>query len=93
MDIPPRSYVELRRQTASPVTLNMNPTRKISVLLPEEEAGQFDKYCQQLGYKKSTLIVRLIREHLEKQGFQPEFDLSGGDEIKRKRGIRKQSHG
>lgn len=42
---------------------------KITVLLSKEEFEQFAAYCGARGHKKSTLIVRLIREHIEKEGF------------------------
>ena len=42
---------------------------KISVLLDDDEAARFDAFCANQGYKKSTLIVRLIKEHLNKEGF------------------------
>lgn len=41
----------------------------MSVLLPEEESNRFDAYCQAKGFKKSTLIVRLIREHMDRERF------------------------
>jgi hypothetical protein len=46
----------------------MNTTR-ISVLLTQEEFDRFESYCESFGHKKSTLIARLIREHLGRQGF------------------------
>ena len=44
-------------------------TVKVSVLLPPDAATRFDAYCRERGYKKSTLIVRLIREHLDRENF------------------------
>jgi hypothetical protein len=38
---------------------------KISVLLASTEARRFGNYCKQKGYKKSSLIARLVREHLD----------------------------
>lgn len=38
--------------------------RKVSVLLSEPEFQQLDRLCKAYGYKKSTLIARLIRSHL-----------------------------
>ena len=40
---------------------------KISVLLDSEEFQRFDAYCEQQGFKKSTLIARLIRDHLDER--------------------------
>ncbi len=42
---------------------------KISVLLDSEEFDRFDAYCQERGFKKSTLIARLIRDHLDERAF------------------------
>ena len=42
---------------------------KISVLLGSKEFDRFDAYCQERGFKKSTLIARLIREHLDESAF------------------------
>lgn len=37
---------------------------KITVILPSEEFERFDSFCQDRGFKKSTLIARLIRDFL-----------------------------
>ena len=37
---------------------------KITVLLDPEEFGRFEAYCESQGFKKSTLIAKLIRELL-----------------------------
>ncbi len=42
---------------------------KISVLVPDEEARRFEAFCNDRGYKKSTLIVRLIKEHLDREQY------------------------
>lgn len=47
----------------------MTDTRKISVLMPIDEADTFDAYCRAMGHKKSTLILRLVREHLKAAGW------------------------
>jgi hypothetical protein len=43
------------------------------------DAERFEKFCEARGHKKSTLIARLIRDHLDREGFaaQREF-FSGG---------------
>jgi hypothetical protein len=33
-----------------------------------DEANRFEKFCEARGHKKSTLIARLIREHLDREG-------------------------
>jgi metal-responsive CopG/Arc/MetJ family transcriptional regulator len=44
--------------------------RKVSVLLTETEFIQLDDLCHLKGYKKSTLIARLVREFLNENRFQ-----------------------
>jgi hypothetical protein len=43
---------------------------KISVVLSAVEFARFDDYCAEKGFKKSTLIARLIREHMDREGFR-----------------------
>jgi metal-responsive CopG/Arc/MetJ family transcriptional regulator len=42
---------------------------KITVLLSDDEFDRFDAYCRERGYKKSTLIARLIRQYLDLEGY------------------------
>jgi len=49
--------------------------RKITVLLPDDRFDSFEVYCRKNGFKKSTLIARLIREHLEGVNRQEQPDL------------------
>ena len=42
---------------------------KITVLMEETEFERFDSYCRERGYKKSTLIARLIRQYLDLEGY------------------------
>lgn len=44
---------------------------KISVLLSEDEFARFDAYCRERGFKKSTLIARLIRQFLDMESYNP----------------------
>lgn len=53
----------------------MSSIARIQVLMPTDEADRFDAYCQAKGFKKSTLIVRLIRDHLEREHFTSQPDL------------------
>ena len=48
---------------------------KISVLLQPKDAARFEAYCRENGYKKSTLIARLIREHLDREQFPNQATL------------------
>jgi hypothetical protein len=57
---------------------------KISVLLSAPEAVRFDSYCNERGHKKSTLIARLIREHLEREHFHPPELFHDSAEARRK---------
>ena len=43
---------------------------KITVILGGEEFERFRDYCSEQGFKKSTLIARLIRELLDREQFQ-----------------------
>lgn len=56
---------------------------RISVILAEPDAERFQAYCDQNGFKKSTLICRLIREHLENENFalqaEMKLDHQAGD--------------
>ncbi len=45
-----------------------SPT-KISVLLSDLEYERLDGYCHDRGYKKSTLVARLIRQYLDMEGY------------------------
>ena len=48
---------------------------RVTVILSDEDAEVFEAYCEQQGYKKSTLINRLIREHIENEGFKHQRKL------------------
>ncbi|MBA2920634.1 hypothetical protein GON01_06435 [Sphingomonas sp. MAH-20] len=39
------------------------------------DAERFERFCELHGHKKSTLIARLVRDHLDREGFamQREF--------------------
>lgn len=53
---------------------------RFQVILSNAEEERFAAYCAQKGHKKSTLVARLIREHLDREGFvhQPELSMSYG---------------
>jgi hypothetical protein len=40
-----------------------------------DEAARFEDYCHDRGFKKSTLIARLIREYLDREEFHPQREL------------------
>ena len=65
----------------------MNRKRvKITVLLDSEEFDRFDASCQERGFKKSTLIARLIPDHLDESAFDGQAktltDQEGPHDIK-----------
>jgi hypothetical protein len=53
----------------------MSISARVHVLIPDEEAERFEAYCRAKGFKKSTLIVRLIREHLDREHFEAQQEL------------------
>lgn len=50
---------------------------KIAVLLDPSEAERFEAYCSARGFKKGTLIARLLRDSLDKEGFQQDRAAAG----------------
>ena len=56
---------------------------KVTVLLDDDEYARFEAYCTQRGFKKSTLIARLIRDHLDSEHFQAQRRLPLGDHQRR----------
>lgn len=48
----------------------MSDLVRVQVLMPPPEAERFERFCHQSGHKKSTLIARLIREHLDREAFE-----------------------
>lgn len=48
----------------------MSEVARVQVLLQLGEAERFERFCHVQGYKKSTLIARLIREHLDREEFE-----------------------
>ena len=48
---------------------------KITVILAPEDFDRFDAYCQEQGFKKSTLTARLIRDHLDSERYRLQRNL------------------
>lgn len=42
-----------------------------------DEALRFERYCERQGHKKSTLIARLVREHLDREERHAPVVLAG----------------
>jgi hypothetical protein len=47
---------------------------KVTVLLSDDEFDRLDTYCHERGFKKSTLIARLIRQYLDLEGYGMQRD-------------------
>jgi hypothetical protein len=47
----------------------MADVARVHVLLPAAQGERFEAYCRSKGHKKSTLIARLIRDHLDRERF------------------------
>lgn len=47
----------------------MPETRRLSVLLEEKLANDFDAFCTENSHKKSTFVAHLLREFLRKEGY------------------------
>lgn len=60
--------------------LFVNEKHKISVILSPAELDRFNSYCMEKGHKKSTLICRLIREHLDREAYRSP-DREGSREL------------
>jgi len=43
--------------------------KSITVKLEEDIYKEFDRFCCEKGYKKSGLLVFLLKEHLKKEGY------------------------
>lgn len=43
----------------------MSGIERVTVLLSPEQAARLSQYCATQGYKKSTLIARLVKEYLD----------------------------
>jgi hypothetical protein len=54
---------------------------KITVILAPKEFDRFDVYCEKMGFKKSTLIARLIKAHLDEEKFPPQGQLFDRSEV------------
>lgn len=52
--------------------------KQVTVLLEPQEDRRFSAYCEEKGFKKSTLIARLVRDHLDNEGFQSQGELFRG---------------
>jgi len=53
----------------------MSRSVRIQVLLSKHLASRFEEYCEEKGFKKSTLIARLVREHLDRERYPSQRSL------------------
>jgi hypothetical protein len=58
------------RTSAENVFMAKKTPTKVTVLLSDEEFERFDNFCRDRGFKKSTLLARLIRQYLDIEGYQ-----------------------
>jgi hypothetical protein len=58
----------------------MTETVRIQVLIGREDARRFEAYCRDRGFKKSTLIARLIRDHLDRERYRLQRNLFEAEE-------------
>lgn len=58
-------------------------TVRMTVLLDEEVDARFTAFCEDRGFKKSTLAARLIREHLDRECGAPGRKRRTGPRTKR----------
>jgi hypothetical protein len=57
---------------------------KVTVLFDREDFEALDNYCTQFAFKKSTLIARLVREHLSRENHEPVKDKARTSQPKRR---------
>lgn len=55
----------------------MSEVVRVQVLMRPVEAAVFERYCEDRGHKKSTLIARLVRDHLEREGYRADQSPTG----------------
>ncbi|MDW3182656.1 hypothetical protein [Roseobacter sp.] len=53
----------------------MTEIKRLSVLLEERLAEDFEAFCQENSHKKSTFVAHLIREFLRKEGYPKQTRL------------------
>jgi metal-responsive CopG/Arc/MetJ family transcriptional regulator len=61
----------------------MTETVRIQVLIDSDIARRFESYCRDRGFKKSTLIARLIRDHLDNEHYGLQRELFRTEESER----------
>jgi hypothetical protein len=49
--------------------------KSITVILAADDFRRFEAYCSARGHKKSTLVARLIRDHLASEQFMLQGEL------------------
>lgn len=48
---------------------------RVQVILNRPDAERFERFCEARGHKKSTLIAKLVRDHLDREGFAAQGDF------------------
>jgi hypothetical protein len=57
----------------------MRETERVTVILEAAEYARLCGYCQDHGYKKSTLIARIIRDYLDALAYPTQQALELSD--------------
>lgn len=55
------------------------------MLLNSELAQRFERYCDEHGHKKSTLVARIVREFLDREGYPAQGNLFPADSESQKK--------
>lgn len=50
-------------------------TVRLQVLLDADDAERLERFCEEYGFKKSTLVARLIREYLDREAYPEQRTL------------------
>jgi len=51
----------------------------VTVVLEKGPFERLDSYCRERGFKKSPLLARLVREHLDREGSDQSVPRRGSD--------------
>lgn len=62
------SVCSIGKRRDVPTMARKTPT-KGTVLLSDDEFDRLDNYCRDRGFKKSTLIARLVRQYLDLESY------------------------
>lgn len=55
----------------------MSAPVRVQVIFNQPDAERFERFCEARGHKKSTLIARLVRDHLDREEFASQGEFFG----------------